>query len=279
MDGGRIKHPYTGDNYRTGMRNIAKWYAEGLIDKEVFTRGARSREVLLGNNQGGMTYDWFASTASYNTSLKDKVPGLKFMAVEPPASPSGKRINENRRSRMRPDGWAMTVNNKHPVETIKLFDFYFSPQGRLLSNFGVAGVHYDMVDGKPRYKPEILNGKAPVNTQMWEIGAQIPIGFWQDYEYERQWTDQIALQGIDLYEKGNFLIDEFLGVSMTVDERQIFDRHMPNIQTYMLETMQAWILGSRNVDKDWEGYNAQLKKLGMEQVLAVMQTAYERQYR
>ncbi len=279
VDGGKIKHPYTGENYRVGMRNIAKWYAEGLIDKEVFTRGARAREVLLGNNQGGMTYDWFASTASYNTSLKDKVAGLKFMAVEPPASPSGKRINENRRSRMRPDGWAMTVNNKHPVETIKLFDFYFSPQGRLLSNFGVAGVHYDMVDGKPRYKPEILNGKAPVNTQMWEIGAQIPIGFWQDYEYERQWTDQIALQGIDLYEKGNFLIDEFLGVSMTVEERQVFDRHMPNIQTYMLETMQAWVLGSRDVDKDWEGYNAQLKKLGLDKVMAVMQAAYERQYR
>jgi putative aldouronate transport system substrate-binding protein len=234
---------------------------------------------LLGANQGGMTYDWFASTAGYNTSLKDKVPDLKFLAIEPPASPSGKRINENRRARLRPDGWAITVANKNPVETIKLFDFYFTPQGRLLSNFGVEGQHYDMVDGKPRYKPEILNAKAPVNAQMWDIGAQIPVGFWQDYEYERQWTNEDALKGIELYEKGNYLIDEFLGVSMTVEERQVFDRHMPNIQTYMIEQMQAWVLGSRDIDKDWESYNAQLKKLGLDQVLAVMQKAYDRQYR
>jgi putative aldouronate transport system substrate-binding protein len=54
---------------------------------------------------------------------------------------------------------------------------------------------------------------------------------------------------------------------------------MPNIQTYMIEQMQAWVLGSREVDKDWDSYNAQLKKLGLDQVLAVMQKAYERQYR
>ncbi|HYI89104.1 MAG TPA: sugar ABC transporter permease, partial [Beijerinckiaceae bacterium] len=125
----------------------------------------------------------------------------------------------------------------------------------------------------------ILNAKAPVNAQMWEAGAQIPIGFWQDYEYERQWTDEIALKGIELYEKGDFLIDEFLGVSMTVDERRIFDRQWPNIQTYMVEMQQAWILGARNVDGDWAAYKAQLSKRGFDQVLAVMQKAYDRQYR
>ena len=114
---------------------------------------------------------------------------------------------------------------------------------------------------------------------MWEVGAQIPIGFWQDYEYERQWTDEIALKGIELYEKGDFLIDEFLGVSMTVDERRIFDRQWPNIQTYMVEMQQAWNLGARNVAGDWAAYKAQLSKRGFDQVLAVMQKAYDRQYR
>jgi putative aldouronate transport system substrate-binding protein len=279
VDNGKIRHPYADDNYRAGIRNIARWYAEGLIDKEVFTRGSRAREQLLGNNVGGMTHDWFASTASYNTSLGEKVPGMRFHAVEPPASASERRVAENRRARLRPDGWAITTANKQPVATIKLFDFYFSPVGRRLSNFGVAGVHYDLVDGKPRFKPEILNAKAPVNAQMWEAGAQIPIGFWQDYEYERQWTDEIALKGIELYEKGDFLIDEFLGVSMTVDERRVFDRQWPNIQTYMVEMQQAWILGARNVDADWAAYKTQLTKRGFDQVLAVMQKAYDRQYR
>ncbi len=46
----------------------------------------------------------------------------------------------------------------------------------------------------------------------------------------------------------------------------------------MLERQQAWILGSGDVEADWDGYVAQLDKLGLNDVLAVMQSAYDRQY-
>ena len=42
----------------------------------------------------------------------------------------------------------------------------------------------------------MLDAKAPVNAQMWEIGAQIPRGFPQDYAYEVQWTNEKALEGM-----------------------------------------------------------------------------------
>jgi putative aldouronate transport system substrate-binding protein len=210
--------------------------------------------------------------------LAQRVPGLKFVAFPPPASVSGKRIEENRRARVRPDGWAITSANKHPIETIKLFDFYFSPEGKRLSNFGIEGQHYEMAGGVPRFKPEVLNAKKAVNTQMWEIGAQIPLGFPQDYAYEVQWTEPIAAAGIELYAKGNYLIDEFPGVSLAADERRKVDRKWPSILNVMLEHQQAWILGARNVDADWAGYLARLKRLGLDDVLASMQKAYARQY-
>ncbi len=279
VENGQVRHPYADSAYRTAIRNVAQWYAEGLIDREVFTRGARAREVMLGNNLGGMTHDWFASTAGYNTALQARVPGLKFHAFAPPASVSGRRIEENRRARVRPDGWAITHVNKHPVETIILFDFLFSAEGRRLANFGVEGVHYDLIDGVPRFKPAILTGKKAVNTQMWEIGAQIPLGFPQDYAYEVQWTDPVALAGIDLYDKGNYLIDDFPGVSLAPAERRRVDRKWPAILSVMLEHQQAWILGARQVDQDWDGYIARLERLGLNEVLVAMRNAYNRQYR
>jgi putative aldouronate transport system substrate-binding protein len=135
-----------------------------------------------------------------------------------------------------------------------------------------------VVDGKPVFKPEVLNNSTPVNNQLYEVGAQIPRGFWQDYEYERQWTNRIALEGIDLYEQGNYLIDDFLGVSLNAEERAVYDKHWPSILTYMTEMQQTWVLGARNIDNDWDAYQARLKQLGYDEVLAVMQTAYERQY-
>jgi putative aldouronate transport system substrate-binding protein len=278
VEDGEVRHPYAEENYRVGMRNLAQWYAEGLIDPEIFTRGARSREVLLGNDLGGMTHDWFASTASYNAALEDEVPGLDLRAMIPPASVSGRRLEEHSRIPVKPDGWAISFTNEHPVETIKYFDFYFTDLGKRLSNFGVEGQQYDLVDGKAIYKPEVLNAKAPVNAQMWEIGAQIPRGYPQDYAYEIQWTSPEAQEGIDLYEKGDYIIDNFLGVSFNEEEKAVYDKYWNSILTYMLERQQAWILGAEDIDASWDSYLAELDNLGFGEVMEVMNSAYQRQY-
>ncbi|WP_211289178.1 extracellular solute-binding protein [Albidovulum inexpectatum] len=277
VEDGKIKHPYAGEGYREGIKNLARWYREGLIDPEVFTRGSSARDYLLSENLGGATHDWFASTADYN-KLSAEIPGFEFKAMPPPASVSGRRIEENRRIPVKPDGWAIGYTNKHPVETIKYFDFWFTEEGRRLANFGIEGQQYDMIDGKPVFKPEFL-AQGPVNRSLYQIGAQLQArGYWQDYEYERQWTNEIALWGIDLYEQGDYLIDQFLGVSFTPEEQEVYDRYWGSVLDYMLERQQSWILGNGDVEAEWDDYLAQLDKLGLSNVLEVMQSAYDRQY-
>jgi putative aldouronate transport system substrate-binding protein len=112
---------------------------------------------------------------------------------------------------------------------------------------------------------------------MWEIGAQIPIGFRQDYAYERQWTDAGALEGIALYARGNYLVEDFLGIALAAPERRKFDRKWPAILGFMMERQQAWVLGARDVERDWDAYLARLKALGFDDALAAMQSAYDRQ--
>ncbi|GLS89204.1 sugar ABC transporter permease [Psychromonas marina] len=275
---GKLSHGYTEEAYRVGIRNLAKWYKEGLIDQEVFTRGSRSREYLLSNNLGGMTHDWFASTSGYNDSLKDKVEGFEFKAFIPPAGISGKRVEEHRRAKVKVEGWAMSFTNENPIETIKYFDFYFTEEGRRLANFGLEGEHYDMVDGKPIFRKEVLNADAPLNTIMWQNGAQIPRGFHQDYSYELQWSNKYALEGIAKYEAGDYLVEPFLGVSLNAKEKEVFDKKWATILDYMLEKQQSWVLGSANIDDDWAAYTSQLERMGYPSVLKVMQQAYTRAY-
>jgi len=276
---GKLSHGYSEEAYRVGIRNLAKWYKEGLIDKEVFTRGSRSRDYLLSNNLGGMTHDWFASTAGYNDSLKGKVPGFEFRAMAPPAGITGKRVEEHRRAKVKVEGWAMSFTNENPIETIKYFDFFFSEEGRRLANFGVEGQTYDMIDGKPTFKKEILEADKALNTQMWEMGAQVPRGFHQDYAYELQWSNKFALEGVALYDQGDYLVEPFLGVSLNEKEKEVFDKNWATIRDYMLEMQQAWILGSHDVDKDWDAYQSQIERMGYSKVVKVMQSAYDRAYK
>lgn len=278
IENGKVTHPWATENYKTGIGHVSQWFKEGLIDTEVFTRGTRVREYMLGNNLGGMTHDWFASTSGYTEALKDSVPGINFKPMLPPKTASGQRFEDNRRATVQPAGWAISYSNEHPVETIKYFDFWFSEQGRILSNFGVEGLTYDMVDGKPTFKEEVLKNSKPVNAQLWEIGAGVPRGYWQTYEYEKPWTSPMALEGIAMYEKADLLKPEFTGVSMNPEERAIYDKYWPSILTYMTEMQQTWVLGAKDVNAGWEEYQARLKQLGFDQVIEVMQSAYDRQY-
>jgi putative aldouronate transport system substrate-binding protein len=166
----------------------------------------------------------------------------------------------------------------HPVETIKYFDFWFTEEGRRLANFGVEGQHYEMVDGKPMFTQAFLDA-GPVNRSLYQAGAQLQgRGYFQDYNYEIQWTNEIALEGIELYEQGDYLIPDFLGVAFNAEEQQTYDRYWGSVRDHMLERQQAWILGTANVEEEWESYIAQLNDLGLQDVLKVMQSAYQRQY-
>jgi putative aldouronate transport system substrate-binding protein len=273
-----IVHPYAVEPYRTGVKNIAKWYAEGLIDPEIFTRLSTARDYLLGENLGGVTHDWFASTSGYNSALKDRVPGFDFIPFLPPASAAGVRMEEHRRIPIKPDGWAISFSNAHPVETIKYFDFWFTKEGRNLSNFGVEGKTWDMIDGEPVFKPDVLNSDKAVNSQLYLEGAQIQRGYYQDYRYEWQWTSEAAREGIALYDANDLLVDQFLGVAFDDAEQSVFDKYWPSLRTYMLERQQAWILGTGDVEADWDDYINTLNKMGYEKVIKVMNSAYARQY-
>jgi putative aldouronate transport system substrate-binding protein len=276
----RVVHPFAEPEFKGAIKQVARWYAEGLIDKEIFTRKSRAREQLFGSNRGGMTRDWFASTGSFNQpqSIPSRVPGFKLVAIAPPADINGKRLEEDGRKLVMPDGWAISYTNKHPEATIKLFDFMFSPTGRRLANFGVEGLQYDMKDGKPVFKDALLKSGKPVAPQLRNLGAQIPIGFPQDYEYEAQWTFESAKAGRSLYINGGYLMPQFPGVNLSREERAVYDRYWPDLRDYMREVAQNWVLGTKDVDQSWDDYQRKLERNGLSKVIAAMNSAYKRQY-
>lgn len=58
-------------------------------------------------------------------------------------------------------GWGVgiTKDAKDPVRIIKFLDYLASDEGQVLRNWGIEGVHYDVVDGKRVLKPEFLDMK------------------------------------------------------------------------------------------------------------------------
>ena len=259
--------------YKAAYIDLAKWYAEKLIDPEIFTRGSTALSKLLGDNLGGSVHAWAGSTALYNDTLKDAIPGFDWRVIAPPGEKGS-----SARVKATENGWAISSAAKNPETLIKYFDFWYSEEGRRLANFGIEGEHYDMVDGQPIFKDSVLHNEKPVVTQMNEIGAQMRIGCRQDFDYEKQWLSPIALEGIDEYVKNGYCISEaempqFL---RTEEEDKEYTALQGIITSYVEETTQKWVMGMEDPAQGFDAYLAKLKSLNLDRLVELQQTAYDR---
>ncbi len=253
---------------------ITKWYKEGLIDREFFTR-SDAKDYFTTNNTGGIIHDWLGSTAKRNDVLQETIPGFNLTVFAPPEGVDGVRREQNRRSRFMGEGWGISSMNEHPVETIKLFDFFYSEEGRRLANFGLEGVHYDMIDGKPQFKDSILHAEESVAAIMSKSRSLINFGYWQDYEYEAQWSNQIAVDGLKMYTEGGYLPDPLEQPYLSYFEDA--DRHntlKTQIETHLDETLQQWIFGRKDPATDYANFKETLKTLGVDEYIEIEQKAY-----
>ncbi|MCT4544714.1 MAG: extracellular solute-binding protein [Vallitalea sp.] len=276
LDGNQYKYGPIEENFKTAISNLSKWYDEGLIDQEVFTRGGSSRDIMLNDNLGGMTHDWFGSTASYNDRLKDSIEGFSWQPMLPPATLSGKIIEGTSRSRGLHAGSAISSQSKNTVEAIKFLDFCFSQAGRSLLNFGIEGEDYNLVDGKEIFNDSILKAENGALGALRKRGAQLEMAFHQDFEYEKQWANEIALKGMELYINADCIISPFPLVNYTDEENEKKAKLMSAINTYVDEKVQQWLLGVNNIDDEFEDFVAEVKAMGIEEVLEINTTALNR---
>jgi putative aldouronate transport system substrate-binding protein len=65
-------------------------------------------------------------------------------------------------------------------------------------------------------------------------------------------------------------------LAFTPDELSVINVKFTDIETYVKEMRDKFITGVNNVGTDWDEYVATVKKMGIDEVLAVYQAAYDR---
>ncbi|USK36729.1 extracellular solute-binding protein (plasmid) [Bacillus sp. F19] len=273
IDDDKVRFGPMEKEFGEAMENLAKWYKEGLLDPEIFTRGSAARDYMLGNNIGGSTRDWFPSTSAFNGKLPEKIPGFHFVTMAPPENPKGERVEPTSRSPLTTEGIAIGFKTEDPAIAIKYLDFLFTDEGRKIMNYGIEGVTYDLKDGKPVLKEEILNSES-IPESLREYGVQHSFVYHHDSEYEKQFLHEEGVKGVELYEKGKYMREAFPVLNFNNEEEKIVADSGAQLTTYIEETMQKWVLGKEKVDH--KGFVEKLKKLGVEKYIDANQDAYNK---
>lgn len=77
--------------------------------------------------------------------------------------------------------WAITVNAENPERAIQFIDYMFSDEGQILTNWGIEGTHYEVVDGKRQVLESWLEEKASDADALYKHGFQTESaakGYW-----------------------------------------------------------------------------------------------------
>lgn len=266
--------------FKEAMKCVSEWYAEGLIDPEIFTRGGNARDILFPVDNGGLTHDWYPSTSSYNIKLQEAVPGFKLVGMLPPKDINGNQWEVESRQTVTGKGTAISAANQHAEETIKYLDFWWTEEGSRLMTYGIEGDTYTMKDGEPVYTDKVLNNDLPINAYIKKLGGQqYYITHVNLSAYENFMMSPEGIDVLKLYQDSNVvnkLYPKLPAMSLTEEETELIQSKWPIISTYILEQIQKWTFDGSTIDSGFDKYMSDIKAMGIDEILSAYQNAYDR---
>lgn len=277
---GQVAYGQYTPQFKSAMQEISQWYAEGLIDPEIFTRGAKARDMLFPENNGGVIHDWIPSTTGFNAKMEGLVENFKIVGMLPPKDINGDQWEVASRDRLNGYGWAIGAGTQYAKEAMEYMDFWWTEEGRRLQTYGVEGVTYTMVDGEPVYTDAVLNASTSINDYMRRIGGQVEsMASLHDASYERFMMDDIGFETTQMYANSgliNSLYPKVGALAFSEEELETITNKFPTCETYMNEMLQKWTFDGSTIEAEFDTYMHNLAAMGMDEVVAAYQSAYDR---
>lgn len=146
---GRPVHQIQTESVMDEIRFARKLMSDGLMHKEFFTMDeSRAKE-------GALSYS-FAIVEDVHSGVTDLFDKAEYVPLGPLVDKYDRNIYYTR-GKSGYGAWSIPTSTKNPEEIVKFADFMASKEGKLLWQYGIEGEHYDMVDGKPHVKQELLD--------------------------------------------------------------------------------------------------------------------------
>ena len=278
---GQVKFGATDPRMKDALEWLNRCYAEGLLDQEYLTRDKTAWYSAWANDQVFMSYDWSAYIDNVANQCKESE-GINIVGAVPPEGPTG--ISETR-DQLQPitvdEDWNAGIyvgaTEEQKKAALKLLDYVYSEEGMILMNFGVEGEHFNIVDGEYKYSDLIMNNPDGLSAQdaLRQYGIQSMLTLLQDARYERAFVSDEVNRIRDIYEQEGHIGKAFPTLAFTNEEQGVINEKYTEIETYMNEMVDKFIMGVEPLDK-FDEYVAQVENMGLADVLAVYQAAYDR---
>lgn len=263
------------------IKKMADWYSKGLIDVDFYTRG-----FILESDQtatGKITTWNTVYTFFHTTEVNAEIEGFKLTALTPPTLNEGdiRPFTINYATTSRLDGMISTVTTscKDPETFARFMDYFYTEEGSLYVDYGIEGVSYEYVNGKPTFTDLILSDTSGAPIQIW--GKYVYNGVAGFYDWERELFPTLGEEGIAALTTWDIdFVDtqSMPSVTPTADESREYSVLFNDIQTFIQENVSRFITGTKPIS-ELDAFLDQIRNgMNLNRVLEIQQAALDRYY-
>ncbi len=278
-----IKYGPVENNYQEGLSYLNKLYREKLLEEDYLTSTNDQWLARATGNQAGLMFVWPASgIGAANNGLQKLDSSYKFMPMAPLKSKSGAQFKDtNTAGRMIQPRMAISITNKYPEETMKLFNYCFTEDGTRLISYGIEGKHYNMIDGKPVYTEYVTHNPDGLDPEAARINdglnaTALPYHISWDSEFQAHAdADPWTVEAWKTYREPGMVEAPLPTLDFTEKELSKKNQLVAEIDTFKDPMIDKFIMGVESLDR-FNDFVKGIKRAGLDELLEIYNTAYKR---
>ena len=287
LDGDTVKYGPMEDGFKDYLALMNKWYNEGLIDRDIATNQQTLIDSKIVNGDSAALVQGYLGSAlgRYLAQKEAEDPNWDLVGADYPVLNAGD-INEfptMEEDVRKTNTIAITTACKDPAKAVEWCDNLYSEEGLMLTNFGVEGKSYNMVDGKPVYVDEILKNSEGLSInealQLHTRATSAAPGFNQAEEYlDQYYAYEQQRESFKKWEANTApgRTHKMPNLFATEEERDIMTTIEADLNTYVNETLWNFINGSESLD-NYDKFIETLKnQFRIEEYQKILQNQYNR---
>lgn len=276
IDDDKVHYGPMEEGYKEYLATMNQWYNEGLWDREFSTIDETTRTANMLNGVSGVCFG----------GLGGDLGRLLAAATEPGYSLSGAPYPTHKKGETPMFGQcvtpfqgraAITTACKETELAMRFIDFLYSEEGRMLTNFGIEGVSYNMIDGYPTYTEEVT--KNPDGLSMSQALSKYSYAgqqnvYLQDIRYLEQYASlPVQQEAWKRWQNTEGRKHRMPTVYISDEKQNKYATTYSDIETYTNEMYIKFISGQEPIEK-FDEYVEKLKSMDIDFVLETQQEAY-----
>ena len=279
---GEVRYGFAQDEFLDYLTLMHDWYEKGLLYHDFMSAAANQQfppDDMVNANQCGIFYESLNQFKAYDEVTSGdpdfEIDGLAYQTVEKGDITHFSSESTTVYAGM---GYTITTDCDNPELAAKWCNYWFTREGSLLANYGVEGVSFEYVNGKPQFTDLVANNPDGLS---FDVSISLYTNFNENaYICDNTKTDafytKAQLEASHIWADSSdtaYVYSDF--AALTTEEGEVFNAYNMDMQTYVEEMALKFIVGDTDLS-EFEGFRANLDNMGLEDCLAVKQAALDR---